>query len=354
MLGLVGACERESTAPGPPSTEPSAARPASPAPATPAIASSVPASPPAVPSEPAAARGLAQVERVLAEYALVEPFLRPSLHNADPSDLDAKPATVATPTAADREGLRTFLGEARFGEHERLGGDYVRKAWLERMAEQAAREPPSTVRMPLYTRVGFGHPVPGMWVATGDHGLDVTFIMPVGDTSLVEECERCYGREDEAQRERCFADHCNLQVEGHFTGKTVTPSEPRAATGLEFHIERGTSQGREPAPFFLALPGGAEPPDGPPITEGPRWGVLFASAFRHARDGRARADALRARLLAQGHAKAEVLDSRRIPALWCCTWAVLVERFDDEKAAFALVKALWRDGFDDARMLALY
>jgi hypothetical protein len=208
--------------------------------------------------------------------------------------------------------------------------------------------------MPLYTNVGWGCEVPSEWVATGDFSPDVVFILPVGDTALVERCSACYDIEDEERRGKCISQRCQLQVQGRFTGKITKPTEHCESIGHEFHIERATANGPDPTPFFLALPGGAAPPDGPPIAEGPRWGVLFSSAFRHENDARERADALQARLVEKGHANAEVLDSRRIPTLWCCSFAVLVERFDDEKSAKALAKTLKREGFVGAQARTLY
>lgn len=279
---------------------------------------------------------------MLAEYHRIERFLRP---HDDPLEL----------SAADEKLLREYLGKERFELYGLDGGsDTVRKAWLERMSEAAAREPPSTIRMPLYTNVGWGCEVPSEWVATGFFDAHVTFILPVGDTALVDRCMDCYAIEDDERRGTCIEQRCDLQVQGHFTGKRTKPTEHCSDSGHEFHVERATASGASPTPFFLALPGGAPPPEGPPIAEGPRWGVLFSSAFRHEDDARARADALHARLLAKGHARAEVLDSRRIPTLWCCSFAVLVERFDSEKAAKALAKQLKRQGFGGALVRTLY
>jgi len=276
---------------------------------------------------------------VLDEYHRIERFLRPQSETSELSDADTK-------------RIRAFLGEKRFAWYETDGSvDTIRKAWLERMSAAAAREAPSIIRMPLYPNVGWGCEVPSEWVATGNFDPDVTFILPVGDTALVERCLKCFELDD---RERCVEQRCDLQVQGHFTGKTSEPTEHCEDIGHEFHIERATANGAKPSPFFLALPGGSPPPDGPPIAEGPRWGVLFASAFRHEKDARTRADALRARLVEKGHATAEVLDSRRIPTLWCCSWAVLVERFEDEKAAKALAKRLRREGLHGMVVRTLY
>lgn len=351
------ACEREGAAPAasPPTADaeaptPSAAAPpaaieptSDPAPATTPTSTTAPATadPGPAPTDPAAGDP-AQVERVLAEYHRIERLLRPRPEGNELSK-------------ADRKLLRAFLGEKRLAWYEVEGGaDTVRQAWLEQLSKQAANELPSTIRMPLYPNVGWGCEVPSEWVATGNFNPDCTFILPVGDTALVDRCMQCYAQESDDRRETCIEQRCNLQVQGHFTGKTTKPTEHCESIGHEFHIERATAEGPSPTPFFLALPGGAPPPDGPPITEGPRWGVLFSSAFRHETNARERADALQARLVEKGHASAQVLDSRRIPTLWCCSFAVLVERFDDEKAAKALAKALKREGFDGALVRTLY
>lgn len=349
-MGVALACEREGAAPTPSPPTASASAPAPSSAAPPAAIEPTPAPAPAPTNTPAPATGdpapapgdPAEVERVLAEYHGIERLLRPRPEGSELSK-------------ADRKLLRAFLGEKRLAWYEAEGGaDTVRQAWLEQMSKQAASETPSTIRMPLYPNVGWGCEVPSEWVATGNFNPDCTFILPVGDTALVDRCMECYATESEDRRETCIEQRCSLQVQGHFTGKTTKPTEHCEGIGHEFHIERATAKGVEPAPFFLALPGGAPPPDGPPITEGPRWGVLFSSAFRHEKDARARADALQARLVDKGHASAQVLDSRRIPTLWCCSFAVLVERFDDEKAAKALAKALKREGFDGALVRTLY
>lgn len=351
------ACEREGASPGvsaPTASE--APAPAAPPPAAaPDPAPEPPSSNPpplAEPPAPASATGdPAQVERVLAEYHRIEKLLRPHDEPLELSEADAKI-------------LRALLGRKLFEHYEVDGSsETVRKGWLERMSEAASREPPSTIRMPLYLNVGWGCEVPSEWVATGNFDPNVTFILPVGDTKLVDRCGACYSefeyREGETEaeydrREQCLSQRCNLQVQGHFTGKRTKPTEQCSDPGHEFHIERATANGPQPTPFFLALPGGAPPPDGPPIADGPRWGVLFSSAFRHEKDARERADALRARLVEKGHANAEVLDSRRIPTLWCCSFAVLVERFEGEKDAKALAKRLKQQGFRGALARTLY
>jgi hypothetical protein len=357
---VAGACEREgaapvTSAPTTAATAPSTAAPTTAAPTpdpksgtTVAVAPKPAApepkpEPEPEPAGPAAAGDPAQVERVLADYHRIDRFLRPLPEGSEPSD-------------ADQKRLRKYLGEKTFDWYESNGWstDTIRHTWLVRMAEQAGREPPSTIRMPLYPNVGWGCEVPSTWVATGNFDPDVTFILPVGDTALVSDCDDCYNLEDEDRRGTCIDKRCQLQVQGHFTGTITKPTEHCESIGYEFHIERATANGPSPTPFFLALPGGAAPPEGPPITEGPRWGVLFSNNFRHETNARAQADTLQARLVEKGHTGTQVLDSRQIPTLWCCSFAVLVERFDDEKSAKALAKALKREGWKGALVRQLY
>lgn len=342
LLGLACACERDaSVTPAPSATAPAPST-AAPIPAPEPGPTVAPAPEPTpTTTKPAAGGDPVQVERVLADYHRIARFLAPLPGGREPSE-------------ADQKRLREYLGEDTFAWHESNGWstDAIRHTWLVRMAERAVREPPSTIRMPLYPNVGWGCEVPSTWVATGNFDPDVTFILPVGDTTLVRDCEECY--EDTERRDTCIARRCDLQVQGHFTGTITRPTEHCENIGYEFYIERATANGPSPPPFFLALPGGAAPPEGPPLAEGPRWGVLFASDFRHETDARARADALKARLVAKGHADTHVLDSRRIPTLWCCSFAVLVERFDEESAAKALAKVLKREGFKGALVRPLY
>jgi len=341
LFGLACACERDASVTPSPSTAPAAPSPAAPITAPIAAAPEPAPAPQPAPTEPAAGGDPVQVERVLADYRRIARFLGPLPDGSELSETDQK-------------RLREYLGEDTFAWHESNGwsADAIRHTWLVRMAEQARREPPSTIRMPLYPNVGWGSEVPSTWVATGNFDPNVTFILPVGNTTLVRDCEACY--EDTERRDTCIDQRCDLQVQGYFTGTITSPTEHCESIAYEFHIERATANGPSPSPFFLALPGGAAPPEGPPIAEGPRWGVLFASDFRHETDARDRADALKARLVDKGHAGTQVLDSRRIPTLWCCSFAVLVERFDEESAAKALAKVLKREGFKGALVRPLY
>lgn len=149
-LGLASACEREGDAPvtASPSTATATAAPM-PGPAVAAAlepAASVEPENPAPPTtEPTAAGDPAQVERVLAEYHRIDRFLGPLPEGSEPSETDQK-------------RLREYLGEKDFAWYESSGWSTaaIRHAWLVRMAEQAVREPPSTIRMPLYPNVGWG------------------------------------------------------------------------------------------------------------------------------------------------------------------------------------------------------
>jgi hypothetical protein len=299
-----------------------------------------PATPP--PSDPAAPAETAQAERALDAYAAIEPFLRPRP--------DASPLSLA-----DSKRVSALLGEEYFDWGETDGSvDSVRMGWLASMSAAATRgEPPSTLIIPIKRNDGWGCEVPSLWVATGYGDADATFILMQGNHELLQDCLRC-DLVDVAGREACRAQRCNLQAQGSFTGKTTMQPDYCQHVGHEFRVERLVVGKDGALPFTLALPGGAAPPDGPPIADGPRFGVLLTSAVRHEKGARARADALRTRLIEQGHAGAEVLDSRRIPTLWCCSWAVLVERFTDEKAAKSLAQRLGQEGFDGAVAQALY
>jgi hypothetical protein len=201
---------------------------------------------------------------VLAEYRRIARFL------------DKPPA--AELSAADTEFLRGYLGAQRFLRYESEGydTDTIRQAWLEHMSAAAAEGLASTLRIPLRTNVGWGCEVPSIWVATGNFDPNAVFILPEGDTTAVERCEACF---ELARRERCEEERCSLQVEGHFTGRTTQPTEHCQSTGYYFHIDRATTHGSGDS-YFLALPGGAAPPDGPAITEGPRWAVRLAAINR--------------------------------------------------------------------------
>lgn len=294
-------------------------------------------------NETAAPAETPEAERILDAYAAIEPFLRPGPEGSKLSLADAKRVSA-------------LLGAEHFDWGETDGSlDSVRMAWLESMSAAAARgEPPSTLRIPIRLNGDWGCEVPSDWVATGYGDTYATFILVQGDRTLLEDCLRCKLLDDVAGRERCRTQRCNLEAQGSFTGKTTERADYCKHVGHEFRIERLAVVEPGAAPFTLALPGGALPPDGPPVADGPRWGVLLTSAVRHEKGARARADALRERLVEKGHAKTQVLDSRRISTLWCCSFVVLVERFADEGPAKALAERLKREGFDGALVQALY
>lgn len=97
----------------------------------------------------------------------------------------------------------------------------------------------------------------------------------------------------------------------------------------------------------LRLPAGAPPAAGPPIADGPRWGVMWAEAYMTDDEPLKKAEAYLARLTAAGVAGAEIVDSRRVRTLWCCSQAVVVGRHAGTPEAVAQERALAKKGFED-------
>ncbi len=226
----------------------------------------------------------------------------------------------------------------------------VRHAWLERLAAAAASGTASTVRMPLSFCVGYGCEVPSEWVAAGCFEADAFFVIPTGETKLMAAASACYGLPDD-RIDACKAERGSLTVEGHFTGKTVQPPHCEMV-GHEFVVERARVGGE--ATPTLRLPGGAPAVDGPPITDGPRWGVLWANAFMTEPRATAAAEAMVGRMQKAGVTAAEVVDSRRISSLWCCSQAVIAGRYDSRDAAAAAATKLGQQGFKDLLVRELY
>ncbi len=353
----VGACERSPTAapepvaaagpaaapkgaattePPSPTATPSPDSEPSPAVATAASTADAPTSDTAVAAEPTP-----QELSILADYRAIAPFLG----DDDPD----------TWTPAERRFLEDWLDETDWAwfESNDFSGDTIRKNWVLSMAAQASKGKRSIIRMPLYPNVGWGCEVPSIWVATGDFNPDVAFIVPTGDTQHVDRCEQCFDLEDE-QRGPCEDRHCSMQVEGYFTGTSTTPTEGCHEIGYEFHINRSTTRGGTPTRYLLGLAAGAAEPDGPPIDSGPAWGVMFANAFRNDPKALPRAQAKHQAVVDAGHTTAQLLDSRRIPTLWCCSWVVLVERFEHEKGARALARTLGKTALGKPIVRRLY
>jgi hypothetical protein len=162
-------------------------------------------------------------------------------------------------------------------------------------------------------------------------------------------------------------------AEGYFDGKVVT-QETGTPEGAERLDELRVLRWRAPAPF-VGKEGGAgdeAPPmspaddrvvvlavgdqaglEAPAPADGRTHLVLESStplaggekAFRSARD---RADALRARF-----PRVELVDSRRVPGLFCCNYVVVLDRFATQQEAAAAaaagaklgVKTSWRRGW---------
>lgn len=279
------------------------------------------------------------------------------LFDADPEDLDFAPSRAQhealVAVAGSKENLKWVEETAR----EATWPEAAVQAWLLRMARDARRDVKSVVRMFISQCIGWGSDVPSDWVATGCFDAAATFIWPVGETALVDRCNACGKIGDYEKAHECIDARCNLVVEGTFTGATHQSEGQKQLGGggpvaHVFHIQKARL-GKYTDPS-LRLPGGAGPADGPAITSGPRWGVMWASAFATQKDAPTVAEKLAARMRAAGFAGAEVLDSRRIPGLWCCSEAVLAGRFEGRDEARALASRLKTAGFKDIIVRRIY
>jgi len=311
--------------------------------ADPAVVTAVDGGAAAVAIPAAAAADDALAGRVTAEYR----GLRRLLAAVDDADDE--------PTAAETAALAKLLGKRGVaqvaGEAEAIGWPRaVRHAWLDRLVAAAATGAASTVRIPLSFCVGYGCEIPSEWVAAGCFEQDAFFVIPTGATKLMDAASDCYRLPDD-KIDACKEARGTLTVEGHFTGKTVKP-EHCELVGHEFVVERARVGG-ERAPS-LRLPAGAPAVDGPAITDGPRWGVLWASAFMTEPGATATAEAMVARMEKAGVTGAEVVDSRRVSTLWCCSAAVIAGRYDAREAATAAAAKLGKQGFRDLIVRELY
>lgn len=310
------------------------------------------ASHPAAPPVPAVGKtDAAAAARILRDYRGIR-----GLFSADPEDLDFAPSRAQRQALAAVAGKKDFE-RVRETAQEANWAEAAIQAWLRRLASDAKSDIKSVVRIFIWECVGWGSDTPSDWVAAGCFNAAATFIYPVGDTTLVDRCDACGKIEDGAKRHECMDARCGLVVEGTFTGATHQSEGQKQLGGAgpvayEFHIQK--ARVGNPMVPSLRLPGGAGPADGPAITSGPRWGVMWASAFATQKAPRDAADRLAARMRGAGFAGATVLDSRRIPGLWCCSEAVLVGRFDGRDGARALASRLEKAGFEDIIVRAIY
>jgi len=259
----------------------------------------------------------------------------------------------AVPSKAQRAALSRIAGldgarEARAIANDAGWGEAAASAWLGRMAKDAESNLKSIIRLPLSTCVGWGSATPSNYVAAGCFNAAAFFIKPAGETALVEKCDACWSGPDD-KVDDCRDKRCSLVVEGHFTGeiektKGGPPGEP-GPVAYEFEIAKARIAKKLPAPS-LRLPGGHGAADGPAIKSGPKWGVMWASAFA-IDDGYKGKAAEKATALAKaGFKGVEVIDSRRIPTLWCCSKAVVIARVANREEAAAKAAEVKAKGFD--------
>lgn len=138
-------------------------------------------------------------------------------------------------------------------------------------------------------------------------------------------------------------------VEGWFTGKTVTEDlrneDGEPAEWLyrldELHVARARplrAGDRQELRVVLPHPAAAEAV--PPLADDRPWVVIAGSAdLTHPRHAE-RAAKLAERVRKAGFPDVEVLDSRRLPQLWCCASIVVAGRFRTEAEAKERAAAL--------------
>ena len=290
-----------------------------------------------------------EAERIMSEYRSLRGMLSTSS-----SDREL--------TSKELAALKQWLGKKDFqkfrkrieavdeGETWDLVVPYL---WLEHLASDAKRGIVSIVRIPVEGCEGWGSITPSAYTAVGCLAPLAFFVTPTGNTKLLDECTKCWDIEDEERREGCLRKRCTTVAEGYFTGESKSAGRDSPhGPAYEFVIQRARLGER--GAMTLRLPGGSPPPDGLVIKDGKKWGVMFADAWMTEKDARARAEATQKKLRDKGFTSAEIMDSRRISTLWCCSHAVVVDRFDQKDEASALATKLEKSGFDDIIVREMY
>ena len=246
-----------------------------------------------------------------------------------------------------RKKFKAFAEECdeMFGESEQCDEwGFMMHQWFDEQAGNALKGAP-VIRIPLFYCVGWGSTVPSNYTTLDCLNPMNAFIQPVGNTEFASTCwDKCYKKniKDIEKHDACVEKYCyDVMVEGYLTGEVISEVDIMVPAYM-FHVLRfkELSRSREAQHYTMSLPAGFQQPQTAPFSDGPQYGVMIANFFMTDTKARENAEKALEQVVSLGYENAVLVDSRQIPPLWCCSWVVLIERFDDKKQAKALVKKL--------------
>ena len=239
--------------------------------------------------------------------------------------------------------------------------------WVGFHHEAARAGHASVVRLVLDHCIGWGSATPSSYTMHGCFTDYAVFVQPVGNTAFETRCEQCLQSQDAACRTR----HCEppVLVEGRFVGKTraveMDPDDPDTRRiAYEFEVfrfkslegEADVSSSDAVSPnrrTSVRLPAGSAMPPVEPLSKGPRFAVvhLVEPLWQPASLSVALETAQWLELSGMKYVK--VVDSRLIPTLWCCGYAVIVGRYDTLAEARQVAAAYGKQGIEPIQVIDL-
>ena len=206
--------------------------------------------------------------------------------------------------------------------------------WVRFHHEAAQAGAASVVRLVLEHCVGWGSETPSSYTMHGCFSDRAVFIQPVGNSAFEAQCARCM----ETQDGDCRTRHCEppVLVEGRFVGKTRTvmmdPEDPdtrRDAYELEVFRHKvvdpragEVSQDTIHPLIEVCLPAGSPMPT-ESLPPGRRFAVVHVAEPLWQPASLSAAKDVAQRFTQAGSDGVVVVDSRLIPSLWCCGFAVV-------------------------------
>ena len=231
--------------------------------------------------------------------------------------------------------------------------------WVKQRVEESVKGNASVVRVPILANFGWGCTPPSDYCLNFSGGGCVSVFFAGNEAQINDYHDKCEsnGPYDKRRNEYCYA---KWNAEGYFTGKIkkiCTDPEREGSEGCctersdmyEFHVLRVKNAGDTKSDFLFKtmLPGASQAPKGDVIKDGPPFGVYVANLFMSDAKSLKKSENLTVKLISMGYSNTKQVDSRLIPAMWCCFDVVLIDRFEDEAAAKSLVKELKKKGISD-------
>jgi len=236
------------------------------------------------------------------------------------------------------------------------------KAWVQEHVKVAGAGASGVVHVVFTQCVGWGSTVPSDYTIFGCFTPLAVFVHAAGTPGFVKACRAC-SREDEGCVEKWCAPRL---VEGYFTGKTKLeqqdPDDPASArVSYEVRVLRDRPvtgapvEATELSPEMgLVLPAGSSQPDGPILTDGPRFAVAASIDRVWAPTSLTLARELASRLHREGYTDVQVIDSRRVRTQWCCSHLVIAARLTSTVEAERVRSSLARKNLGKFDVIELY